>query len=452
MLNYDVIVVGGGISGSMAAISSARNGAKTLLIEKYGFLGGMLTVAGVGPMMSFHVEDRQVIKGSVGAMIDRLVEKKKSPGHVIDTIGYTYTVTPFDAEAMKHELELMLLEQDVTILYHTVLADVQVTDRNIDHITVSNKAGLTKLKANVYIDATGDGDLSAWSGVEFVLGRPSDGACQPMTMNMKMNHVDMKAVRVYMEEHPEEFPAMADNGDLLDKAPKWGISGFKLTEAKGKEDGSLGFNGEGILFFETNNEGEVIVNTTRIRGYDSTDPWKLAEAEIEGRRQVRCLEKFLKERVRGFENAVLLSTGPGIGVRSSRQIKGIYTITLEDITSCKKFDDVVAHAGYPADVHNPHGTEEIVKEEDNVKYGSMYSVPYRALVNDKVDNIITVGRCLSATFEAHGAVRTTPIVGAVAQAGGVAAALAVKNGQNTRDIDVKEMQRILLSEGAYLDI
>jgi len=452
MAIYDVIVVGGGVSGVMSAITAAKNGAKTLVIEQHGFMGGMLTAAGVGPMMTYHVEDRQVIKGNTGRLIDRLVEKKKSPGHVLDTIGYTYTVTPFDAEGMKHELELMLLESGADILYHTMLSDVSVSDGRIESITITNKSGLSKLCAKVYIDATGDGDLSAWAGVEFTKGREGDGACQPMTMNMKMSNVDIEAVKAFVKENPEEFPFLKGNTAIVDKAPRLSISGYENIVKKGKEDGSLDFNTEAILFFETNNLGEVIVNTTRIRGLDPTDPKDLTKAEIEGRRQVRNLEAFLHKKVRGFENAILLNSGPNIGIRGSRQIKGLYTLTLEDIVTAKTFDDVVAHGGYPVDVHHPDGNGEVVKEEDNIKVGTMYSVPYRCLVNNKISNLITVGRCISATFEAQGAIRTTPIVGAIAEAGGVAASLAVKYGQKTSDIDIKEMQDILINEGAYLKL
>ncbi len=452
MAIYDVIVVGGGISGVMSAITAAKNGARTLVIEKDGFMGGMLTAAGVGPMMTYHVEDHQVIKGNTGKLIDRLVEKKKSPGHILDTIGYTYTVTPFDAEGMKHELELMLLESGANILYHTMLSSVKVSEGRIESLTISNKSGLCEISAKVYIDATGDGDLSAWAGVEFTKGRKEDGACQPMTMNMKMSNVDIEAVKAFVKEHPDEFPFLKGNTEIVDQASRLSVSGYENIVKKGKEDGSLDFNTEAILFFETNNPGEVIVNTTRIRGLDSTDPWELSKAEIEGRRQVRNLEKFLHKKIRGFENAVLLSTGPNIGVRGSRQIKGLYTLTLEDIVSSKIFDDVVAHGGYPVDVHHPDGNGEVVKEEDNITIGTMYSVPYRCLVNNQITNLITVGRCISASFEAQGAIRTTPIVGAIAEAGGVAAYLAAINGQKTSDINIKEMHDILIKAGAYLKL
>ncbi len=448
-MNYDVIVVGGGISGVMAAITAARNGARTLVMEQYGFLGGMLTAAGVGPMMTFHVEDRQVVKGTTGELIERMMKKGKSPGHVFDSIGYTYTVTPFDAEAMKHELELMLLESGAVVLYHTMLSDVKVKEGVITGITVTNKAGISEMNAKVFIDATGDGDLSAWSGVEFTKGRLSDGAAQPMTMNMKMNNVDTEAIKDYVKENPDEFPYLKGKTWMVDKASKLSISGFARTAEKGLKDKSLRFDNEGLLFFETNNPGEVIINTTRIRGLDATNPWDLTRAEIEGRRQVRNLEQFFREHVRGFENAVLLGSGPAIGVRGSRQIKGIYTLTLEDLNSSKKFPDVIAHAGYPIDVHSPDG-KEVIREEDNIAWGSMYSVPYRCLVNHRITNLVTVGRCISATFEAQGAIRTTPIAGAIGQAGGAGAYLASKFGQKASEVDISKVQEILMSEGAYL--
>ena len=451
IMNYDVIVVGGGISGVMAAITAARNGARTLVVEKYGFLGGMLTAAGVGPMMTFHVGDRQVIRGTTGELIDRMVKKGTSPGHIFDTIGYTYTVTPFDAEAMKHELEIMLLESGGEVLYHTMLAGVRTSNGLIDSIIICNKSGLSELSAKVFIDATGDADLSAWAGVECTKGRPSDGACQPMTMNMKMANVDIEAVKAYVKANPDDFPYLKGNTGMVDKACRLSISGFEETIKKGIEEGSLDFDCEGLLFFETNNPGEVIVNTTRIRGKDATDPWSLTSAEIEGRKQVRSLYRFLKEKVRGFEKAILISTGPAIGVRSSRQIKGLYTLTVEDIVTSRKFEDVIAHCGYPIDVHHPEGKGEVVREEDNVTWGSMYSVPYRCLVNRQVGNLITVGRCISATFEAQGAIRTTPIAGAIGQAGGAGAYLAVKYGKKASEIDVAEMQELLLGEGAYLE-
>jgi hypothetical protein len=452
MINYDIIVVGGGISGSIAAIAAARNGSRVLIVEQYGFLGGMLTAAGVGPMMTFHVEDKQVIRGITGELIDRMIKKGKCPGHIIDAIGYTYTVTPFDAEWMKHELELMLLESNCKILYHSMLADVEVYDGEVKSITVCNKSGLTKLFAKVFVDATGDGDLSVWAGVNFIKGREKDGAVQPMTANVKMANVDVDVIREFIKDNLDEFPYLQGNTSFLDAASKLSVSGFVKTLDKARKEGDVTSRWEGLLFFETNNPREVIVNTTRLHGYDSTDPWSLSQAEVEGRKQVREIEVFLKKYVPGFEKSVMIYSGPSIGVRSSRQIRGIYTLTQEDILNGKKFNDVIAHAGYPIDVHSPDGKEEVIKDNMHLRPGVMYSVPYRCLINEKVTNLITVGRCISTTFEAQGAIRTTPTAGAIGHGGGIAASLAAKNNLCCSSIDIDELQALLKSQGAFLDI
>ena len=182
-------------------------------------------------------------------------------------------------------------------------------------------------------------------------------------------------------------------------------------------------------------------------GGDPTDPWKLTQAEIEGRRQVRELEKFLREKVPGFENAVLLSSGPQIGPRSSRQIKGLYTLSREDILSGKKFDDAIAYNGYPIDIHNPEGSGT---NSEFLQWGDVYSIPYRCLMNIQVQNLITVGRCISATFEAQAALRTTPCAGAIGHAGGVAASLAASQQKTFSELNIEEIQAILLKQNAYL--
>jgi len=446
---YDVIIVGGGISGSVAGIASSRCGAKTLVIEKQGFLGGMLTAAGVGPMMTFHAGNKQVIRGITDELIQRLVSKGKSPGHIFDTTGYTYSVTPFDTEAMKLELETMLLDAGGEILYHTMLAGVRTENGNITGITVCNKAGLTDLTARVFIDATGDADLSVWAGVDHTKGRESDGLCQPMTMKVRMVNVDIGAIKAYIKENPDEFPRLEGDTSIIDKAERLSIGGFVKTLKEAQKTGEITFKREDVLFFETNNRGEVIVNTSRVIGFDGTDPWSLSKAETEGRRQAHEIAAFLKKRITGFENAHMVYTGPVIGVRSSRQIKGIFTLTKNDILNCTRFRDVIAHSGYPIDIHNPAGEGT---SDKGLKWGDMYSIPYRCLINDKINNLVTVGRCISATFEAQAAIRTTPTAGAIGHAGGVAASIAAKRDISLRAVDISELQHALTDQDAYIEL
>lgn len=448
MKTYDVIVVGGGISGAMAAVASARTGCTTLIIEKYGFLGGMLTASGVGPMMTFHAGDKQVIQGLTGELIDRLKQKGKSTGHIFDTTGYTYSVTPFDIEGMKFELENMLIESGGEILYHTMLADVTVDENRINSIRICNKAGLSELKAKVFIDATGDADLSAWAGVNFTKGRKKDHLSQPMTMKLRMTNVDIDQIKDYIKMNPSDFPGIRDKVDIIDKSKRLSIGGFVSIVKEARKNGEINFERDSVLLFETNNKGEVIINTSRVLGKDSTDPWSLSLAEIEGRRQAAELVTFLTKRVPGFKNAKVEFTGPSIGVRGSRQIKGLYTLTAEDLLSCKKFDDVIVHSGYPIDIHSPDGAESKTKK---LGWGEVYSIPYRTLINDRVANLITVGRSISSTFEAQAAIRVTPTCGAIGHAGGVAATLAVKSNQDVTKINTELLQSILIEQNVYLE-
>ncbi len=444
---YDILIVGGGISGAVAAISAARLNMKVLLVERYGFLGGTLTACGTGPMMTFHAGDRQVIKGITGEIIDRLAAKGKSPGHIFDTTCYTYTVTPFDAESLKCELENMLIEAGGNILYHSFVSDVTLKDNRITDVTISGKSGSKKFSAKIFIDASGDADISRFAGLDTILGRPEDGKCQPTTLNMKLYNVDTQKVRKYIKENREDFPRM--DTSKIDNAPRVSVGGYNITFAKAKKASEITFDREFLLFFETNNPGEVIVNTTRISNINPLKPEDLTAAEIEGRRQCGEVFNFLKKHIGGFENAKIAFTGPFLGVRGSVQIKGVYTVTGNDIVTCKKFKDTIAHGAYPIDIHPPEGADDSMFDTVKLQDGNFYNIPYRALIGD-ADNLITVGRCISATFEAQAAIRVSPIAGAIGHAGGVAAAVAAKNDANVTDINITEVQKLLREQNAFL--
>lgn len=445
--HFQVVIVGGGISGAIAGISAARAGVSTLIIEQNGFLGGMLTAAGVGPMMTFHAGEKQVIQGITGELIERLKTKGLSTGHISDTTGYTYSVTPFDLEGMKRELENMLLESGGTLLYHTMLAEVIKEKQKIKELLICNKAGLSKISGDVFIDATGDADLSAWSGVDFVKGRESDGLSQPMTMKLRMYNVDISKIRSFIKENPQEFPRLKGDTSIIDKAERLSIGGFVNILKTAREQGEISFSREDVLFFETSNPGEVIINTSRITGLDSTDPYELTKGEIEGRRQAEEISRFLKKRIPGFENAVLSYTGPSIGIRSSRQIKGLYTITEDDVIKGKKFEDTVVCYAYPIDIHSPTGENTLSTHLDQGEY---YTIPYRALINGQVENLITVGRCISGNFASQAAFRTTPGAGAIGHAGGAASAIAAKSGKPFTELDYSEIKKLLIEQEAFL--
>lgn len=445
--NYDVIVVGGGISGSMAAIAAGRAGASVLLVERFGFLGGMLTAAGVGPMMTFHAGATQVIQGLTGELIDRLTSAGLSTGHIPDTTGYTYSVTPFDPEGMKREIETMAIDAGVHLLYHTALAHVVTKGERISEILLCNKAGLQRCTGKVFVDATGDADVSTMAGVRFEKGRKGDGLAQPMTMKMRLYNIDIPRIRQFIKDHPEEFPRLKGDTSHIDSSPRLSIGGFVETMARSRADGRMSIAREDVLFFETNNPGEVIVNTSRITGLDATDPLQLTQGEIEGRKQAAEIYAFLKDYVPGFENAVMHSTGPQVGVRSSRQVCGVYTITAQDIVSARKFPDAVVCNGYPIDIHSPTGEGT---NSSHLNWGEYYTIPYRSLINNDIHNVINVGRGISGDFEAQAAFRTTPGSGAIGHAGGCAAYLAAKGDGGALNISVPALQNLLRMQNAFL--
>ena len=446
-MKCDVLVVGGGISGCMAAISAARCGLDVLLVERYGFLGGTLTANGTGPMMTFHAGDRQVVKGITGELIDRLFQKGKSVGHIFDTTCYTYTVTPFDTEAMKAELEEMLLEAGGKVLYHSFVCGVKKEDTDITEVTVVGKDGFKTIQAKVYIDASGDADISRFAGLKTHLGRKEDGKCQPLTLNMKLYNVDIPKVRAYIKAHPEDFNRM--DCKKVDNAPRLSVGGFDQTFAKARQMGDITFEREFLLFFETNNEGEVIVNTTRVSGINPLKPEELTLAEITGRQQSEEVYRFLRKSVPGFEHAKIAYTGPSIGVRGSVQIEGQYTINEMDIVTCKEFEDTVAHGAYPIDIHPPEGADDAMFDVVKLKPGDYYNIPYKALIGE-MDNLITVGRCISATFEAQAAIRVSPIAGAIGHAGGVAAAVIIQSNTDVHEVDIYAVRELLKQQGAFL--
>ena len=443
---YDVVVIGGGIGGSMAAVAAGRAGAKVLLVEREGYLGGMLTAAGVGPMMTFHTGDFQLVQGVTGELIDRMVAAGTSPGHIFDTTGYTFSVTPFDAEGMKLELDRMTEEAGVDVLFHAALTGVEKQDGRVTGAIVQAGANSIVCRGRIFVDATGNADFAVLAGAPTVLGR--DGLCQPLTMNLKITHVDLDAVRAYVKAHPEEFPAIQHDPGMVDRAEQLSLAGFTGLWAKARQSGLLSFDREVVLFFETANPGEIIVNTSRIPEMDPTDPAQLSEAERIGRKQCDELWRFLKTMVPGFENAQRIMTGPQIGVRSSRQLRGAYEIAVDDIVQARHFKDVVACNAYPVDLHSPK--PEIPSLHCHLKAGQYYTIPYRALYCPEKAELLVAGRAISGAFEAQAAFRTTPCVGAIGHAAGAAAALAARMTGDVRSVDVDALQDLLVSQGACL--
>lgn len=445
--NYDVVVVGGGPAGVNAAIASSRNGAKTLLVERFGFLGGMLTNAGTGPMMTFHAGKTQVVKGIADEIIEKLKSHNQSPGHMDDFVGYTSSVTPFDSEGMKIAMEELVIESGSDLLFHTQCIDLEHEAGHIKRIKLFSKGGEFFVTAKVFIDATADADLAIKTGVSVLYGRKEDQLAQPMTMNAKVYNVDREKVRKFLHDNVNN--TYAKSHEVIDGSPRIGISASLDSLKFAIKNKELSFNREIVLAFETNNKGEFIINMSRVSKLKAVDPFDLTKAEIQGRRQVQEVLRYLRKNIPGFENCILATTGPNIGIRESNKIFGVYTLTDEDLVNNVMFDDAIAMGGYPIDIHSPEGAEET--SHTFLKKGSWYSIPYRILVTKESDNLIVVGRCVSATHAALASIRVTAIVSAIAQGGGTAAAMAALNNLDVKNIDIKELQTRLRNDNQFLD-
>ncbi|AEC02974.1 FAD-dependent oxidoreductase [Parasphaerochaeta coccoides] len=446
-LIYDVVVVGGGPSGTVAAIAAARHGAKTLLVEQSGFLGGALTRYGTGPQMTYHAGKTQVVRGIPDEIVERMKALGYSPGHMDDFVGYASSVTPFDTEGLKYVLEQMALEAGVTLLYHTLYTGCHVQDKKITCITLHAKNGAFSVEAKVVIDCTGDADVATHAGVPSVFGRESDNLAQPMTMNVKVSGVDRDKLIDFVSAHRDDMlPTIPF--DRLREIPRTGIQGAYSLVKRAKERGEFSVDRDMVLCFETNNVGEFIVNMSRITKKMATDPFELTEAEVEGRRQGREIVAFLQKYIPGFESCKVVMTGPYVGIRESRKINGVYKLTAEDLLENTMFNDAIAMGGYPIDIHSPDGA---ATKHRFLSPGSWYSVPYRCLVSHEIDNLIVSGRCISATHEACAAVRVTPVVMAISQGAGTAAALCAEAGVSVQDVDITELKKQLAQDGAFLD-
>jgi hypothetical protein len=443
----DVLVVGGGPAGIGAALGSAQSGAHALLVERYGFLGGNATAALVMPLMSFHThgpvvkrhiknslfpqdhgEGRPVIAGVLARFLARLIES----GGAIRPSAETGYVVPFDPEVFKWTALDLLDEAGVEFLFHAFASDVIMDKERIRGVVFQTKSGPLVVLADMVIDATGDGDIAALAGAPYSVGREKDGLVQPMTLMFRMADFERRAFENYIKEHPDDWRNVHGLWDLIQKA---------------SARGELDLPREDILFFATVHDREVSVNSTRVTRVLGTDVWDLSYAEWVSRRQMKQIGAFLKKYVPGFDKAYEVQSGVQVGVRETRRIRGEYELTVNDILQARKFPDVIAQSAYPVDIHNPAGPGTILKR---LPPNESYDIPLRALLPKKIANLLTAGRCISGTHEAHSSYRVMPTAMATGHAAGVCAALAVQQHRMPHEVRAEDVQRELMEQGADL--
>ncbi len=416
MKHYDVIVVGGGLTGVAASIAAAREGLSVLLAEAGGALGGAAVNCLVNPFMPFATTDGageqlELSRGIFSEVLRRLEE-----------LGQIKGKRTFHEEYMKVVLDRMTAEAGVDVLFHALLTGVSRDGRRITGLTFSGKKGSFSLSACCYVDATGDADLAYLAGCPFRLGRDADSLCQPMTLCFRLANVDKERFRAHRREINPLYEALQREGKI--KNPR-----------------------ENVLVFDSLVPGMLHFNTTRIVRLDPTDPFDLSRAEREGREQMFEIFRFLKENIPGFEDSEIAFSAPAVGVRESRMIDGLHLLTGEELRAETRFPDAIAAGNYDIDIHNPEGTGT---SHYYFPAGAYYTIPFRSLIPRGTDNLLVGGRCLSATHEAQASIRIMPICATTGEAAGVGAAVALKAGVPVPEADVAEIRRILSARGAFL--
>ncbi len=443
----EVLVVGAGPAGIGAAIAAARSGIKVLLIERYGFLGGNLTIAMVNPMFTFHdIHGKQVIRGIAGELVNKLIALKASKGHTTDLTFDNASMTPFDPEGMKYLLFQMVIEAGVNLLLHTWAVDVQRDGSNLVAVIIENKSGRQAIKPKVVIDCSADADIIAFSGAPFSKGREEDGAMQPVTLFFRIGGIDMPNLRNWMKQN-RNFLKDSPTDEEIDSSDAIAFLGLKELVQKGMELGEFPKNAAPrILFYQLPIEGQVAVNATRLQGIDGTNAVDLTYAEIETRSQAWHITTFLKKYVGGFESAYIVDTGVQVGVRETRHIVGDYQLTEQDVLSSKSFTDGIACGTFAIDIHPPEGDKQIFTGSGK----AVYEIPYRCLLPQGLDNVLVAGRSISATHTAFGSSRVMATCMGIGQGAGVAAAQMIQKNLKSREVIISEIRMQLVQNGQYL--
>jgi hypothetical protein len=427
--DYEVVVLGGGPAGIAAALAAGRAGRATILIERYGFMGGAGTAAGLSTFCGLHAvvhgRHEQVVHGIADDILGRLAAKDGlNPPHL--TVQDQITAQAYDISAFKIAADELTAEADVRVLYHAFgVGAVMGAEDRIDAVLVETKSGRFAIPGRIFVDASGDGDLAAWAGVPFEVGDGAGNMLYPSTM-FRINGVDpAKAGRAW-----ELIPL------LMDEAEKNGRS----------------FPRKKPIVRPQRNPIEWRANLTQIKNPDGSpvsgiDAEQLSYGEIEGRRQCWDVFEFIKEVTPGFENAYIVEIAPQIGIRETRRIRGEYELTDEDILGCRDFDDAIGVNGWPVEAHIKGDVKFVFTPPGSRGFNQ---IPYRIIVPQRVDNLFVPGRCASMSHEGQSSARVSGSCFVMGQAAGSAADLALAAGVPPRRIDVRALQARLTADGAFL--
>ena len=439
-MSVDILVVGGGPSGIIAAQAAAEDGQSVALIESRSFLGGNLTIG--LPILGFlGQKGNQIIKGLPQKFIDRLAAQDAASEHRPCPLHMGITLV--EPEAVKAVALEILRESGVDVLLYTGFAGVIMDGDSLRGVIIESKAGREIILAKVIIDCTGDADVAFRSGVPCEQG-DENGGVQPPTLMFSLGDVDTEKLRLSIAEEPRTYLTDFIPNEYFGQNRQFIVVGLRSLMQKAKESG-FSLPTERTIIITGLRKGEAWINMTRVNGVDGTDPVSLTQGEFIARQQIGDIIKYLINYVPGFENAYLSRTAPFLGIRETRRIVGKYVMNRNDILSCGRFEDSVAVASYPIDLHHPVGGGCTLEWS-----GDCYDIPFRSLVPLKVENLLVAGRSISTTHEAMSAIRVMAPCMAMGEAAGRAAKMAVSDGVLPSEINVEKLRSELLLKGAYL--
>ncbi len=408
-LQADVLVCGAGPAGVAAAIAAAREGSRTVLLERYGMVGGMWTAGLVNP---FFEATRN------GWLVRELIQRLEAVG-AWKRWKFAHTFCP---ETMRLELERMLAEAGVQLLYHTYCADSIVQDGRLRGAIIESKAGREAILATVTVDCTGDGDIAARAGCAYEMGRDADGVVQPMTLMFEVHGIG----GFDCDSALELFDLMSD---ALERT---GLPHHLPFERVNYAPWLITLPAAGV----------AAVQATHVYRLNPLDPADLTKGALDARRQAHEMVEILRH-IPGLEGVRLAATAAQIGIRETRRVKGLYALTLADLQAGRRFEDGIASCGFGVDIHDP-APGSGVDSGHGVKTG-VYDIPYRCLVPADVGGLLLAGRCISGSHEAHASYRVTGTCMAMGQAAGLAAAWCARDGIEPAEVDGGDLRRAVVA-------
>jgi hypothetical protein len=439
---YDVVVVGAGITGVVAAIRAAREGVRTLLLEGSGSLGGLVTSGRL-------TKPTGLINGGVFAeLLAGCAARGAADSLPRESYWGKYTGS-FDSEAMQRLIIEAIDAAGVEVLLHAQALSAVKEGNALRGLGIQTKSGQKLVLGKVFIDSSGDGDVAAEAGAAFMLGRKTDGLMQPMSSYVRVLNVNIPALVKDCQEHRDDVRELTlpeTGGDRNeDHVMTFVATGFAQRIAQARNDG---FNWiipkDSITLKAGLIPGELNINATRFHG-NGLDDRVLSRAAIEIRKQSYCVFDFLKKYVRGFEAAIFLEVAPKLGVRETRRIRGQYVLTEADVRGAARFDDAIGLCNAPISFHDPDGDKAV-----NQSVGAGYGIPLRCLVPEALNGLFVAGRCISVDELAFASTRNVPGCAITGEAAGVAAAFCASSGCPTSSVPAERIQPALQRAGVVL--